>query len=165
MFLHLCVIFPSHPQNASEADIKIRRLRLREVDLLQVTWLLGGKAGFRCQVCVSSNPCLLHWEWHASSQVADFLCPYPLSGGPPPGWVELVIKKTREKRMVGSGGKRMDGSGPTQLCQRTSCSKCLSYCDFYFQRMGFWRRNRSYGGICLTNICWAPTYAGNSSQP
>lgn len=152
--VHICwhlwcsCTFVWFPQKDSEADIKIRRLRLWEVDLLQVTWLLGGKAGIRRQVCMSSNPCLLRWEWHTSSQVAGFLCLYPSSGGPPSGWVELVIKKTGGKRMVGSEGKRMDGSGQTQLCQWTSCSKCLSYCDSYFQKMGFWRRNRSYGGIC-----------------
>lgn len=140
---------PSHPQNDSEADIKMRRLRLREVDFLQVTWLLGGEAGIWCQVCVSSNRGLFHWEWHTSSQVAGFLCLYPLSGGSPPQWVDLVVKKTGGKgmfgsggkRMVGSGGKRMVGLGQTQLCQWTSCSKCLSYHRWLlFSKDGFLKK-------------------------
>lgn len=131
MFLHLPLCdSPSHPQNDSEADIKMRRLSLREVDFLQVTWLLGGEAGIWRQVCVSSNCGLFHWEWRTSSQVAGFLRLYPSSGGSPPQWVDLVVKKTGGKgmvgsggkRMVGSGGKRMVGLGQTQLCQWTSCS-------------------------------------------
>lgn len=113
---------------------RILRMTMRQV----LKWEDWGSVKFNCselhncwvekqgltQRCVwaqiharSTRSGVSHPKWQTSS-----VCNSP--GWPPPRWVDLVLKKT--------GVKRMLGLRQTQLCQWTSFSKCLFCYDIFF---------------------------------